>query len=90
MIKLGAYKISTTGVTLVQDESLYTLIDLHNYAAMAVLLLDTNSNMMVTSSSDENENDENDEEEEIVNEDGSKANTFGGLIVQLTATLLIK
>ena len=66
--------ISTTGVTLVQDESFRdTLIDLHNYAAMAVLLLDTNSNMMVTSSSDENENDENDEEEEIVNEDGSKA-----------------
>lgn len=35
--------ISNTGVTLVQDESLRdTLIDLHNYAAMAVLLIDSN------------------------------------------------
>jgi len=38
--------ISNTGVTLVQDESFRdTLIDLHNYAAMAVLLLDSNENM---------------------------------------------
>ena len=34
-------KISKAGVTLVNDESLRdTLIDLHNYAAMAVMLLD--------------------------------------------------
>jgi len=34
-------KISKTGVTLVNDESMRdTLIDLHNYAAMAVMLLD--------------------------------------------------
>ena len=43
---------------------------------MAVLLLDTNSNMMVSSSSFSSsfsDEEENDEEEEIVNEDGSKA-----------------
>jgi len=34
-------KISKTGVQLVNDEKLRdTLIDLHNYAAMAILLLD--------------------------------------------------
>ena len=33
--------ISKTGVTLVEDEKIRdTLIDLHNYAAMAVMLLD--------------------------------------------------
>ena len=33
--------ISKTGVTLVEDEKISdTLIDLHNYAAMAVMLLD--------------------------------------------------
>ena len=33
--------ISKTGVTLVQDEKIRdTLIDLHNYAAMAIMLLD--------------------------------------------------
>ena len=33
--------ITNTGVTLVKDENLRdTLIDLHNYAAMAIMLLD--------------------------------------------------
>ena len=33
--------ISKTGVTLVEDEKIRdTLIDLHNYAAMAIMLLD--------------------------------------------------
>ena len=33
--------ISSTGITLVQDEKLRdSLIDLHNYAAMAIMLLD--------------------------------------------------
>ena len=61
--------ITNTGVTLVKDESFRdTLIDLHNYAAMAVLLLDSNNNMVVSSSEDEEE-----ETEEIVNEEGYKA-----------------
>lgn len=62
--------ISNTGVTLVHDESFRdTLIDLHNYAAMAVLLMDSNSNMVSTSS----EEVESDDDDEIVNEEGSKA-----------------
>lgn len=33
--------ITKTGITLVQDEKLRdTLIDLHNYAAMAIMLMD--------------------------------------------------
>lgn len=36
-----AVSISTSSVTLVQDESLRdTLIDLHNYSAMAIMLMD--------------------------------------------------
>jgi len=36
-----AVSVSKSSVTLVQDESLRdTLIDLHNYAAMCILLLD--------------------------------------------------
>lgn len=36
--------ISKNGVTLVDDEKIRdTLIDLHNYAAMAIMLLDENS-----------------------------------------------
>lgn len=65
--------ISNTGVTLVQDESFRdTLIDLHNYAAMAVLLLDSNSNMVSTPKEEVESSDESDEDE-IVNEAGSKA-----------------
>ena len=46
--------ISNTGVTLVQDESLRdTLIDLHNYAAMAVLLIDSNDNEKINSGAEE-------------------------------------
>jgi len=37
--------ISNNGVTLVNNESMRdTLIDLHNYAAMAVMLIDNSSN----------------------------------------------
>lgn len=37
--------INKTGITLVEDEKLRdTLIDLHNYAAMAVMLMDENVN----------------------------------------------
>ena len=37
--------ISSNGVTLVNNESMRdTLIDLHNYAAMAVMLIDNSSN----------------------------------------------
>ena len=37
--------INKTGITLVEDEKLRdTLIDLHNYAAMAVMLMDENDN----------------------------------------------
>ena len=37
-----ALSISKSGVTLVDDEGLKdTLIDLHNYAAMAIMLFDT-------------------------------------------------
>ena len=37
--------INKTGLTLVEDEKLRdTLIDLHNYAAMAVMLMDENDN----------------------------------------------
>jgi hypothetical protein len=37
--------INKTGITLVEDEKLRdTLIDLHNYAAMAVMLMDENEN----------------------------------------------
>ena len=40
-----AVSISKTSVTLVKDESLRdTLIDLHNYAAMAIMLMDEKSN----------------------------------------------
>lgn len=61
--------ISNTGVTLVQDESLRdTLIDLHNYAAMAVLLLDSNDIMDSTT-----EEKEEKVENVIVNEAGSYA-----------------
>jgi hypothetical protein len=36
-----AVSISNTSVTLINDESLRdTLIDLHNYAAMAIMLMD--------------------------------------------------
>ena len=39
-----AVSISKSSVTLVNDESLRdTLIDLHNYAAMAIMLMDENS-----------------------------------------------
>lgn len=39
-----AVSISQSSVTLVKDESLRdTLIDLHNYAAMAIMLLDEKS-----------------------------------------------
>ena len=38
--------ISNKGITLVQDERLRdTLIDLHNYAGMAVMLMDENNNL---------------------------------------------
>lgn len=46
MVRMGdkirrATSISKNGVTLVNDEALRdTLIDLHNYAAMAVMLID--------------------------------------------------
>ena len=64
--------ISNTGVTLVEDESFRdTLIDLHNYAAMAVLLLDSNENM--DSSAEEKEEDDEELENVIVNEAGSYA-----------------
>ena len=37
--------INKTGITLVEDEKIRdTLIDLHNYAAMAVMLMDENDN----------------------------------------------
>jgi len=37
--------INKTGITLVEDEKVRdTLIDLHNYAAMAVMLMDENDN----------------------------------------------
>ena len=37
--------ISKTGITLVQDEKLRdTLLDLHNYAAMAIMLIDEKEN----------------------------------------------
>lgn len=40
-----AVSISNRGVSLVNDESMRdTLIDLHNYAAMAVMLLDEEKN----------------------------------------------
>ena len=40
-----AVSISNSSVTLVKDESLRdTLIDLHNYAAMAIMLMDEKSN----------------------------------------------
>jgi hypothetical protein len=40
-----AVSISNSSVTLVNDESLRdTLIDLHNYAAMAIMLMDEKSN----------------------------------------------
>lgn len=40
-----AVSISKSSVTLVKDESLRdTLIDLHNYAAMAIMLMDEKSN----------------------------------------------
>lgn len=62
--------ISNTGVTLVEDESFRdTLIDLHNYAAMAVLLLDSNDKMESTSEEEDDEEMEN----IIVNESGSQA-----------------
>ena len=36
-----ALSITRTGITLVSDEGLHdTLLDLHNYAAMALMLLD--------------------------------------------------
>lgn len=39
-----AVSVSNSSVTLVNDESLRdTLIDLHNYAAMAIMLLDEKS-----------------------------------------------
>jgi hypothetical protein len=39
-----AVSISNSSVTLVKDESLRdTLIDLHNYAAMAIMLMDEKS-----------------------------------------------
>jgi len=39
-----AVSISKSSVTLVQDESMRdTLIDLHNYAAMAIMLMDEKS-----------------------------------------------
>lgn len=38
--------ITKNGINLVNDESIRdTMIDLHNYAAMAVMLLDETSNM---------------------------------------------
>lgn len=62
--------ISTTGVTLVEDESFRdTLIDLHNYAAMAVLLLDSDENM----DSVAEKKDEVEAVNVIVNESGSHA-----------------
>jgi len=37
--------ITKTGITLVEDEKIRdTLIDLHNYAAMAIILMDENKN----------------------------------------------
>ena len=63
--------ISSNGVTLVKNESFRdTLIDLHNYAAMAVLLLDANENMETTT---EEEDDGSEDENVIVNEDGCRA-----------------
>lgn len=47
--------ISNTGITLVDDERLEdTLLDLHNYAAMALTLLDENKNKTVTKVPDMN------------------------------------
>ena len=44
-----AVSISKSSVTLVNDESLRdTLIDLHNYAAMAIMLMDENSDGELT------------------------------------------
>lgn len=63
--------ISNTGVTLVKDESFRdTLIDLHNYAAMAVLLLDSNDKMSITT--DDDSEYESEDDCTIVNENGSK------------------
>ena len=45
--------ISKNGITLVDDEKIKdTLIDLHNYAAMAIMLLDENNKIFSTSSFD--------------------------------------
>ena len=42
-----AVSISKLSVTLVNDESLiYTLIDLHNYAAMSIMLMDEEITMV--------------------------------------------
>jgi len=41
--------ISKSSVTLIQDESLRdTLIDLHNYAAMAIMLMDEKSDDLIS------------------------------------------
>ena len=43
--------ISKNGITLVDDEKIRdTLIDLHNYAAMAIMLLDENTTIISTPS----------------------------------------
>jgi hypothetical protein len=43
--------VSNKGVNLVNTESLRdTLIDLHNYAAMAIMLMDENNNYLVPTS----------------------------------------
>lgn len=44
-----AVSISNSSVTLVKDESLRdTLIDLHNYAAMAIMLMDEKSDAEIS------------------------------------------
>lgn len=41
--------ISKNNITMVNDESIRdTMIDLHNYAAMAIMLLDENEDMLKT------------------------------------------
>ena len=46
-----ALSITKNGVNLVNDEGLKdTLLDLHNYAAMALLLLDDDTNLIVEQS----------------------------------------
>ena len=40
--------ITKSGITLVEDEKIRdTLIDLHNYAAMAIMLIDENKNSVI-------------------------------------------